>query len=150
MAIEPIRIHLPFDVDGGGVPMSFVLEEYLTGVTALHEPSLLFWNTSAEDVDLQVEFLLSWGASGNPFEAGNYRFDVVASATITAGSQLAIDLKPNVEVLLATSAAMPITHNITLTNSSGSDAMVRFILSGYWDQIGVTAVNAYVRRQGLS
>lgn len=147
MAIEPVRIHLPFEVTAGA-DTEFVLEDYLN-VSALHDPILLFWNTSAESIDIQVEFILDFGISGNPLETGTFTDDLVATTTVATGDRLPIDVQENVEVLLNATDTAPITHNITLTNNSASDIVVRFLLSGFYEDILHEAKNEFVRRQGL-
>jgi len=147
MAIDPVRVHIPKEVDDGE-SVVFILENELN--TTCNDPVCFFWNTSAESITLQVEYLLSFGVSGNPLQAGDFLFDLVTSQVVLTGARVEIPIKTYSSTLVSTtSTASPITHRITLTNASGSDVIVRFILSGWFENDLRAGSNSFIYRQGV-
>lgn len=149
MAVEPVRIHIPVVVPATS-SVDFVLEDQIH-VSAVHDPVLLFWNTDlANDIDLTVEFYLDFGITQNPLETGTFVYDLVSTTTFSPGDTMTIPIKDGVEVLMGPTQTAPITHRIILANAAGTDMVVRFLLSGFYEDILYEAVNQFIRRQGIS
>jgi len=147
MAVEPVRIHIPIEVSANDTT-EFILEDQIN-VSAVHEPRLLFWNTDTEDVTVQVEFILDFGPTGNVRESGTFIFDVLPPTVVTPSGVQNVPVRDNIEVIMPVDASAPITHRVTITNASASDLIVRFILSGFYEELLHEAVNVFIRRQGL-
>jgi len=148
MALEPVGIHLPFEIPASD-SVGFTLESYITGATWVLYPKLLFWNTSAKDLDLRVQFKLDFGVSGNPLEAGTFTDDLFPNATISSGDRQPIDLQEDVASIVTPSSDYPVSHIVTVTNNDAVDDLIcRFLLTGFFDEtLKHEGINKFIRIQ---
>ena len=108
MAIQPRIIHIPVEISATDSE-EFILESQIED-QPVHDPVVFFWNTSAESVSVQVEYILDFGVTGNPLETGTHIFDLVSTTVVTTGERLVIPIKSYSEALQQLDSAAPITE----------------------------------------
>jgi len=144
MSVLPDRIHIPLEID----PLdsaSFVLEELLN-TDFLVDPSLQFWNTSiVADVELDIVTTLDFGASVDPLQSGTFTNELVKDLLVAAGAVVDVDLQ--LSVLVNNASPPKLFNTITVTNPDATETLiVRFVLSGTFDETIRTGLNNFVRR----
>jgi hypothetical protein len=133
--IAPQNNHQAYELDDS-VPQSVILESLLA-TDYITQPSVVFWNTSDYDVDIELAYELDLGMNGDPLTSGTYSVILLASTTIQANLKTSLPLFASSNMV--NRGELPtLRHTLTMTyTKAGGDpdsVIVRVIVSGYYDE----------------
>lgn len=124
-----------------GESREFILEDSMS-VSPVLIPKLLFLNTSTQQIDLEVIFKLDYGESGDELATGSFEKSLLVK-TIDQGEYQ--EIKFQLANLSKFQVVPAITHTIVLSNAGTEEAIVRFLLTGMFEELLHTNTNKFVK-----